>query len=70
VINDCVFCDPDTLSAAQLVAEWVDAIAIVPLNPVTPGHVIVIPDAHVEHAADDPLVTGMVFARAAALAVA
>lgn len=65
----CSFC---AIVAGELpserVCEWPEAIAIVPLNPVVPGHVLVIPRAHVTDASVDPLVTGMAAARAADLA--
>ncbi|PKA38470.1 HIT family protein [Streptomyces sp. SM8] len=52
---------------AQVVKEWDDAIAIVPLGPVTAGHVLVIPRVHVADFADDPEVTGATARRAAQL---
>jgi histidine triad (HIT) family protein len=39
-----------------------------PLNPVTPGHLLVIPVRHVMDAAEDPDLTGRVFAAAARIA--
>ena len=53
---------------AEWITSWPDAIAIIPLDPVVPGHVLVIPRAHVADASVDPLVTGMAAARAAELA--
>ena len=65
----CPFCAIiDGSEPAEWVHEWTDAIAIIPLNPVVPGHVLVIPRAHVTDASVDPLVTGMAAARAAELA--
>jgi len=46
--DECVFClivagkEP-----AHMVAAWPEAIAFHPLNPVTPGHVLVVPTKHV-----------------------
>lgn len=70
-VGDCVFCriiagdEP-----AEVVATWPDAIAVVPLNPVVPGHRLVIPTAHVVDFTEDATVTGAVMARAAQLAQA
>lgn len=65
----CVFCAIVAGEApAQIVASWVDAIAIIPLNPVVIGHRIVLPRVHVLDAADDPIVTAVTVARAADLA--
>ncbi len=44
----CPFCEINTGRApATFVGEWSDAFAIVPLNPVVEGHVLVIPREHV-----------------------
>lgn len=65
----CVFCQ---IVAGQAVAtqvrQWSDAIAIVPLNPVTAGHVLVIPRFHVVDALEDPRITASVMHAAAELA--
>jgi histidine triad (HIT) family protein len=58
---------------ATVVAEWPDAIAILPREHggrrgCTDGHTLVIPRVHVPDMAADPLVTGMTMARAAELA--
>lgn len=50
---------------AVIVAEWVDALAFMPLSPVTEGHTLVVPIEHHESASHDPEVTGRVFQRAA-----
>jgi histidine triad (HIT) family protein len=39
----------------------------VPLNPVVPGHILVVPRNHVEHFGEDPITSGMVMAHAAQL---
>lgn len=44
-----------------------DAVAIVPLNPVTPGHVLIIPRQHVADATENPGVTAAAMYRAAQL---
>ena len=66
---ECVFCKIVRKEApAQIVKEWGDMIAFVPLNPVTPGHVLVVPRMHVEDALETPWITGNAFMRAAQLA--
>lgn len=65
----CIFCDIiDGREPAQTVRTWRDAIAIVPLEPVTPGHLLVIPRAHRTDWAEDAAVTGLAASRAAELA--
>jgi histidine triad (HIT) family protein len=68
-VDGCVFCG---IVAGRLpsliVAEWADALAIVPLDPVVPGHVLVIPKTHVADALADPGVTAGTMRRAAQLA--
>ena len=57
--DSCVFCEIiDGQSPADVVLDAPDVLGIVPLNPVTPGHVIFLPKVHVSDAADDPEVTG------------
>lgn len=60
----CVFCKIVAGDApANIVEKWGDtALAIVPLNPVVDGHVIVIPSRHVADAGEEPYVTGDVMA--------
>jgi histidine triad (HIT) family protein len=66
---DCPFCAINTGRApATFVQEWSDAIAIVPLNPVVDGHILVIPKTHVRDFADDPEVSAATMRRAAELA--
>lgn len=67
----CVFCKIIANEApATIVGEWIDTgtIAIVPLNPVTEGHILVLPKEHVEDALQFPDVTAMTMRRAAMLA--
>ena len=55
----CVFCEIVAGRApAEVVARGENDIIIVPLNPVVPGHVIVIPHIHVTDVTDDPMVSG------------
>lgn len=56
------------IEPATIVAEWPDAVAFEPLNSVAPGHLLVVPHAHVVDATSDPHITGEVFRRAAELA--
>jgi len=78
-LPECSFCpiisdlesnvEPDAI----VVAEWPDAIAILPREcddkrGCVDGHTLVIPRLHVPDAAADPLVTAVTMARAAELA--
>lgn len=66
---DCVFCRiVEGKAPAKELMRWNNAIAIEPLNPVVPGHVLIIPTVHVTDFADDPLVSALVMARAASMA--
>lgn len=59
--SDCIFCQiVNGKAPAEVVWEmdWRGVIGIVPLNPVTPGHVIFIPRVHATDFADLPVVTG------------
>ncbi|GAA4928855.1 HIT family protein [Streptomonospora halophila] len=68
-MTTCVFCDIVTGNApATITREWGDAIAFTPLNPVNPGHTLVIPRVHVDSAVTDPDVTAATMRRAAQLA--
>lgn len=68
--DPCVFCDIIAGDEpAEFVRRWTDAVAIVPLNPVTPGHVLVIPRAHVVDASDRPHIAAQAMERAASIAV-
>jgi histidine triad (HIT) family protein len=66
----CVFCEIVAERApAVFVRRWTDAVAIVPLEPVVDGHVLVLPRVHVPDATDHPETTALVMRRAASLAV-
>jgi hypothetical protein len=57
-VSTCAFCDlAYGRAAAVFVNTWPDALAIRPLNPVAPGHVLVLPRRHVADATTDPDVT-------------
>lgn len=67
--DPCVFCEIIAgRTPARMAAGWPDAIAIHPLNPVTGGHLLVIPNAHVADFRTDPVVSALAMARAAELA--
>lgn len=62
----CVFCSIVAgRSPAVVVREWGDVIAIRPLDPVTPGHLLVIPHTHVADVGEDPVVSARTMACAA-----
>lgn len=66
---DCIFCSIVAGDApATIVREWPDAIAIVPIDPVTEGHVLVLPRRHVCDARVNPRLTGRIARRAAEVA--
>lgn len=68
MLTDCPFCRIASGAVpALLIAEWPETVAIVPLQPVVDGHLIVFPRFHVRDAASSPLITGMTAARAAEL---
>ncbi|GLZ48011.1 hypothetical histidine triad protein [Actinomycetospora sp. NBRC 106375] len=53
VDGECVFCRiVDGRGEASRVAESDGAVAFLDLQPVTPGHVLVVPKAHAAHLAD------------------
>lgn len=61
----CVFCEIVAGRApATVVAEWPDALALVPLTPVVDGHVLVIPKEHVNDALQSSQLTAAVMNRA------
>jgi histidine triad (HIT) family protein len=67
--TSCVFCDIVAgREPAKLVRSWTDALAIIPLDPVVEGHVIVIPRVHVTTALDNPEVSAVVMRRATEIA--
>jgi histidine triad (HIT) family protein len=66
--ENCPFCEIVAgRGPAQFIQQWDDAVAFVPLNPVTEGHVLVIPREHTPDFAADPDVTGATARRAAQL---
>ncbi|MEV4643645.1 HIT family protein [Saccharopolyspora sp. NPDC049357] len=64
----CIFCSIVAGKApATVVRSWPDVIAIRPLNPVTAGHLLVIPHRHVADVGEAPDVSGYTMAAAADL---
>lgn len=65
----CIFCQIVRGEApAEFVASWPEVIAIRPLAPVVPGHVLVLPTCHVRDAGEYPDVTATTMRKAALLA--
>ncbi|MFD5935707.1 HIT family protein [Streptomyces sp. NPDC060333] len=65
---NCVFCDIAAGRApATIVRRWPQVFAIVPLHPVTPGHLLVLPYEHVPDAGTDPLLSALTMAAASEL---
>lgn len=65
----CPFCAIVSGEAdADVIKEWPETLAIVPLNPVTPGHWLILPTRHVADATTDPAITATTMHRAAQLA--
>jgi histidine triad (HIT) family protein len=68
-MTDCPFCEIVAGRApATIVREWPQTIAIVPLNPVVEGHVLVIPKRHVDDFTTSPYTTANAMHCAAELA--
>jgi histidine triad (HIT) family protein len=62
----CIFCDiVDGAAPGEIIGNWGSTIALVPLNPVTPGHILILPTSHVADATENPDVTAMVMRHAA-----
>lgn len=65
---NCVFCEIVAgRSPAVMIKEWDETIAFKPLGPVNPGHMLVIPRAHVDNANIDPAITAATMLRAVEL---
>lgn len=60
--DGCPFCY--RVFANEFTYSWPDVVAFAPLNPVVPGHVLVVPRMHVPDAAADPEVTAATMRRA------
>ena len=71
MIPTCIFCQiiaGETQPPSGILKRWPDAVAFEPLNPVTPGHLLIVPVAHTRSFLDDPVVAAAAMARAADLA--
>lgn len=65
----CIFCQIVQGEAeALIIKSWPTALAFRPLNPVTPGHTLVIPRVHVPDFGTDPFVSAVAMLAAAELA--
>lgn len=63
----CVFCEIVEFKApAKVLVAYQHSVVIEPLDPVTPGHALVIPDTHVTDAREVQNVTAVAFRDAAA----
>lgn len=68
-MDDCVFCQIVAGDApAEVVRDWPEAMAIVPLGPVVPGHTLVIPKAHVADFTENAETSAATMHRASELA--
>jgi histidine triad (HIT) family protein len=69
VREGCPFCDYD--GPSPIIYDWPElrVFGFAPLNPVVPGHVLIVPRAHVEHLGSDPALSAVVM-RCAARVVA
>lgn len=66
---DCMFCDIIAGTApATIVYTWPEAIAFTPLNPVTVGHVLIVPRRHLNLPHEDPELYKAVSGRATVFA--
>jgi len=65
-MTDCPFCK--RAAAGEYDTHVHGIVSFEPLNPVVPGHRLVVPMQHVEDAGEAPWLTGQVFAEAARLA--
>jgi len=64
--RNCPFCEIIYGSGdATVLRNWGDAIAIVPLKPVVPGHVLVISKAHIQSFSSSPHIAAVTMNRAA-----
>lgn len=65
----CVFCDIAAGKApADVIHRWPDVIAIIPLEPVTEGHTLIIPRVHVSDFTTDPEVSALTMKAASVFA--
>lgn len=64
--DNCVFCKIiNKIAPADIIEETDETIIFTPLNPVVPGHILVVPKQHVTDFADNPTETAVAMYRAA-----
>lgn len=62
---NCIFCKiVRGESPANVVREWAHVIAFTPLEPVTPGHTLIVPKEHVRDYTENLAITGLTAAAA------
>lgn len=66
MIDGCVFCAK--IAAGDVERRWPTVVCFEPLDPVTPGHMLVVPVVHVEDVGVDPFWSGQAMHAAAQLA--
>lgn len=66
--SDCVFCQRIESKQYDRLFKTHQVVTFEPLNPLTPGHLLVIPIKHVKDAAEIPYVTGQVMLCASQIA--
>lgn len=66
-MSNCPFCD--YAGPNPILADYGEVYAITPLNPVTPGHILLIPKIHVANFTERPGITAGVAQIAAKLAI-
>lgn len=60
-MDDCVFCAVEKNIKGHVMQHSIMGqtfYAFTPLNPVTPGHVLVVPKVHVANASENPVIAG------------
>src|SRR4029077_15835471 len=65
-VTGCPFCQ--RIKAGEYVGQSYGVVTFEPLNPVTPGHLLVVPCAHVIDAPTAPAITAEVMRQAAEIA--
>jgi len=71
VKKDCVFCDHSKIEASNIEKhklKGIDFLSFTPLDPITPGHLLVIPVIHVDDASTESHITGVAFELASTIA--
>ena len=64
-VPDCVFCNIMAgIARGSILVRWFDAVVLNPLNPVTEGHVLIVPRQHVRDAVENQWIGAAVMHRA------